>query len=144
CLSSSSAERLPNKATVKGDDTPTTLAGCKSVRHKSDENSRAGLPLTLSSYTTGVPASCEDDGCRHPAGSPAPVASPSPNATIGDRTSPCLFHTLEDPIPPQSPRQTAFSCRHSLPRRASAIVAVRVSTPPWETLSLESLSTPSL
>ncbi|GFO26328.1 hypothetical protein PoB_005283300, partial [Plakobranchus ocellatus] len=62
CLSSSSAERLPNKATVKGGDTPTTRAGCKSVCHKSDENSRAGLPLALSSYTTGVPASCEDDG----------------------------------------------------------------------------------
>ncbi|GFO39923.1 craniofacial development protein 2-like protein [Plakobranchus ocellatus] len=73
------------------------LAGCKSVRHKSDENSRAGLSLALSSHMTGMPASCEDDGCRHPAGSPAHVASPSPNATIGDRTSPCLFHTLEDP-----------------------------------------------
>ncbi|GFN91439.1 hypothetical protein PoB_001794500 [Plakobranchus ocellatus] len=97
CLSSSSAERLPNKATVKGGDTPTTLAGCKSVCHKSDENSRAGLPLALSSCTTGVPASCEDDTCRHPAGSPAPVASPSPNTTIGDRTSQYLFHTLEDP-----------------------------------------------
>ncbi|GFN77007.1 hypothetical protein PoB_000351300 [Plakobranchus ocellatus] len=100
CLSSSSAERLPNKATVKGGDTPTKLAGCKSVRHKSDENSRAGLPLALSSYTTGVLASCEDDGCHHSAGSPTPVASPSPSATKGDHTSPCLFHTLEDPHRP--------------------------------------------
>ncbi|GFN77264.1 hypothetical protein PoB_000377000 [Plakobranchus ocellatus] len=71
CLNSSSAERLPNKATVRGGDTPTTLAGCKSVCHKSDDNSRAELLVALSSCTTGVPASCEDDGCQHPAGSPS-------------------------------------------------------------------------
>ncbi|GFN73996.1 hypothetical protein PoB_000050200 [Plakobranchus ocellatus] len=51
---------------------------------------------------------------------------------------------LKIPIPPQSPRQIAFNCRHSLPSRASATVAVGVPTPQWETLSLESLSTPSL
>ncbi|GFO10490.1 hypothetical protein PoB_003699500 [Plakobranchus ocellatus] len=74
------------------------LAECKSVCHKGDENSRAGLLEALSSCGTDVSTSCENDGCRHPAGSPALVAPPTPNATKKkDLTSRCLFHTLEDP-----------------------------------------------
>ncbi|GFO37596.1 hypothetical protein PoB_006410100 [Plakobranchus ocellatus] len=68
-----------------------------------------------------------------------PPARPKETTTLHVCSTPLMI-----PIPPQSLRQIAFSCRLSLPRRASAIVAVRVPTPQWETLSLESLSTPTL